>query len=52
MHGRQESAYLLAGTGDDKTNIVVYAGMYNQAAIFSRDVGVTHDSDKKNQGRV
>jgi len=41
----QEAMYLLAGTGDDKTNIVVYAGMYNQAAIFSRDVGVTHDAD-------
>jgi outer membrane receptor protein involved in Fe transport len=41
----QEAMYLLAGTGDDKTNIVVYAGMYNQAAIFSRDVGVTRDAD-------
>src|SRR5438477_6354826 len=42
----QESAYLLAGTGDDKTNIVVYAGIYNAAAIFSRDVNLSHDPDR------
>jgi len=42
----QETAYLLAGTGDDKTNIVVYAGIYNAAAIFSRDVNISHDPDK------
>src|SRR5437660_1609425 len=42
----EEAAYLLAGTGDDKTNIVVYAGLYNAAAIFSRDVEISHDPDK------
>ena len=41
----EETAYLLAGTGDDKTNIVVYAGIYNAAGIFSRDVDVSHDAD-------
>jgi iron complex outermembrane recepter protein len=41
----QEVAYLLAGTGDDKTNIVIYAGVFNEAAIFSRDTDITHDSD-------
>src|SRR6202011_5681550 len=41
----QETGYLLAGTGDDKTNIVVYAGMYNAAAIFSRDSNITHDAN-------
>jgi len=41
----QEVAYLLAGTGDDKTNIVVYAGLFNEAAIFNRDVNITHDLD-------
>ncbi len=46
----QEAAYLLAGTGDDKTNIVVYAGMYNQASIFSRDLDVTHDADHTSFG--
>jgi iron complex outermembrane receptor protein len=33
----EELAYLLAGTGDDKTDIIVYAEMYNRAAIYSRD---------------
>src|SRR5438132_6431079 len=46
----QEAMYLLAGTGDDKTNIVVYAGMYNQASIFSRDLDVTHDADHSEWG--
>jgi outer membrane receptor protein involved in Fe transport len=41
----EEAAYLLAGTGDEKTNIVVYAGVYNAAAIFSRDVNISHDPD-------
>ncbi len=41
----QEIAYLLAGTGDDKTDIVVYAGFFNEAAIYSRDVNISHDSD-------
>jgi iron complex outermembrane receptor protein len=41
----ERTGYLLAGTGDDKTNIVVYAGVYDAAAIFSRDVNVSHDPD-------
>ena len=41
----EETAYLLAGTGDDKTNLVVYAGFYNRAAIFSRDVDISHDAN-------
>src|SRR5438477_6482899 len=36
----EERAYLLAGTGDDKTDIVVYAELYNRAAIYSRDVDI------------
>src|SRR6267143_1523701 len=42
----EETGYLLAGTGDDKTNIVVYAGIYNAAAIYSRDSEISHDADK------
>src|SRR5437773_2930960 len=42
----EETGYLLAGTGDDKTNIVVYAGIYNAAAIYSRDANISHDADK------
>src|SRR5438270_13740925 len=33
----EERGYLLAGTGDDRTDIVVYADFYNRAAIYSRD---------------
>jgi iron complex outermembrane receptor protein len=42
----EETGYLLAGTGDEKTNIVVYAGIYNAAGIFSRDAEISHDADK------
>jgi iron complex outermembrane receptor protein len=48
----QEVAYLLAGTGDDKTNIVVYAGLFNEAAIFSRDINIGHDSDYTKWGGI
>src|SRR5438067_3963460 len=41
----EERTYLLAGTGDDKTDIVVYAEFYNRAAIFSRDADISHDAD-------
>src|SRR5213595_3532696 len=46
----EETGYLLAGTGDDKTNIVVYAGIYNAAALYSRDVAISHDPDKTAYG--
>jgi iron complex outermembrane recepter protein len=38
-------AYLLAGTGDDKTDIVVYAEVYNRAAIYSRDRDISSNAD-------
>jgi len=41
----EELAYLLAGTGDDKTDIVVYAEVYNRAAIFSRDRDISSNAD-------
>jgi iron complex outermembrane receptor protein len=41
----EERAYILAGTGDDKTDIVVYSEFYDHAAIFSRDVDISHDAD-------
>jgi len=41
----EERGYLLAGTGDDKTDIVVYAEFYNRAAIYSRDVDLSSDAD-------
>jgi iron complex outermembrane receptor protein len=42
----QEVTYLLAGAGDDKTNIVVYAGLFNEGSIYSHDVNISHDADK------
>jgi iron complex outermembrane receptor protein len=41
----EERAYLLAGTGDDKTDIVVYAELYNRAAIYSRDADISANAD-------
>ena len=41
----EERAYLLAGTGDDKTDIVVYAEVYNRAAIYSRDADISSNAD-------
>src|SRR6266849_3287137 len=41
----EERAYLLAGTGDDKTDIVVYAELYNRAAIYSRDRDISSNAD-------
>ena len=46
----EERAYLLTGTGDDKTDIVVYAEFYNRAAIYSRDVDISHDADQVQWG--
>src|SRR3989475_4491978 len=43
----EERAYLLAGSGDDKTDIVVYAEFYNRAAIYSRDVDISRDADHR-----
>jgi len=41
----EERAYLLAGTGDDRTDIVVYAEVYNRAAIYSRDRDISSNAD-------
>jgi iron complex outermembrane receptor protein len=41
----QKVAYLLAGTGDSKTDIVVYGGVFDQDAIFSRDIPISRDTD-------
>ena len=41
----QRTAYVLAGTGDAKTDIVVYAAYFDQDAIFSRDIPLSRDLD-------
>ncbi len=46
----EESAYLLAGAGDDKTNLVVYAGFFNRSSVYSRDVNISHDANHQEFG--
>jgi iron complex outermembrane recepter protein len=46
----QEIEYLLAGTGDEKTNVVVYAEAFNQAGIFGRDINIADDADYRRWG--
>ena len=46
----EERAYILAGTGDDKTDIVVYTEYYDHAALFSRDADISHDADYRTWG--
>src|SRR5207248_352640 len=41
----EERAYLLAGTGDDKTDFVVYGELYNRAAILSRVADISSTAD-------
>jgi iron complex outermembrane receptor protein len=41
----EEMTYLLAGTGNAKTDIVVYAEFYNRDAIFSRDADISSTAD-------
>ncbi len=41
----QEIGYVLAGTGDDKTNLVVFSEYFNQAGIFSRDLDISRTLD-------
>src|SRR6266487_3791358 len=48
----EERAYLLAGTGDDKTDIVVYSEVYNRAAIYSRDRDISSNADFTRFGGV
>jgi iron complex outermembrane receptor protein len=46
----EREGYLLAGTGDDKTEIVVFAEYYDRAAIFSRDRDISSTADVKRFG--
>ena len=41
----EKLAYVLAGTGDDKTDIVVYAEYYSRDAIYSRDRDISSNAD-------
>ena len=41
----EKLAYVLAGTGNDKTDIVVYAQYYSRDAIYSRDRDISSNAD-------
>jgi iron complex outermembrane recepter protein len=42
---RETEVWLKAGTGDDKTDILIIADAYDRAAIFSRDRNLTSNGD-------
>ncbi|MFL6526633.1 MAG: TonB-dependent receptor plug domain-containing protein [Chthoniobacterales bacterium] len=48
----EKIAYVLAGAGDDKTDVVVFAEDYDRAAIFSRDRDVTSNAQKSKFGGI
>lgn len=48
----EERTYLLAGTGNEKIDILVYAEVYNRAAIYARDADISHDADYRPFGGI
>jgi iron complex outermembrane receptor protein len=42
---REMEAWMIAGTGDDKTDIVIIADAYDRAAIYSRDRNITSNAN-------
>ena len=48
----EREGYLLAGIGDDKTDIVVFAEYYDRAAIFSRDRDLSSNADFRRFGGI
>ncbi|PYL84409.1 MAG: hypothetical protein DMF23_06235, partial [Verrucomicrobia bacterium] len=43
---REMEAWMIAGTGDDKTDIVIIADAYDRAAIYGRDRNITSNSNQ------
>ena len=48
----EREGYLLAGIGDDKTDIVVFVEYYDRAAIFSRDRDISSTADFRRFGGI
>jgi iron complex outermembrane receptor protein len=46
----EREGYILTGTGDDKTDIVLFAEYYDRAALFSRDRGISSNADYRSFG--
>ena len=47
---RELETWMIAGTGDDKTDIVIIADAYDRAAIYSRDRNITSNANYKAWG--
>src|SRR5207248_1865870 len=43
---RETEAWMIAGTGDDKTDIVIIADAYDRAAIYSRDRDISSNAQR------
>src|SRR5262245_46335663 len=43
---REFEAWMIAGTGDDKTDIVIIADAYDRAAIYGRDRNITSNANQ------
>jgi iron complex outermembrane recepter protein len=49
---REAEAWLIAGTGDDKTDILIIADAYDRQAIFSRDRDISANGDFRPWGGI
>src|SRR5438067_4648286 len=49
---REVEAWMIAGTGDDKTDIVIIADAYDRAAIYSRDREITSNAQRLDWGGI
>src|SRR5438045_1890041 len=47
---REVETWLIAGTGDDKTDIVIIADAYDRAAIYGRDRNITSNANQLSWG--
>src|SRR6478672_5767372 len=47
---REVETWLIAGTGDDKTDIVIIADAYDRAAIYGRDRNITSNANQNPWG--
>ena len=50
MTRRELETWMIAGTGDDKTDIVIIADAYDRAAIYGRDRNITSNANQNAWG--
>ena len=48
---REPETWMIAGTGDDKTDIMIIADAYDRAGIYSRDRNITSNGNAIPFGR-